>query len=224
MRATLALAVAWLGLAAVPALAQMPDGYGQAFVDGFARVCLPERLSFAGTKMLAETQGWEAVADTAQAELSTMLGITDGLANNPQAPILFEHQSFRGVIADREVYLVVSRTRSVPFDGSASMADIGCYLYDFDADAAIAPEPVTDLLGTGVAQSYSDYTITAYLWGPPPALPRTGDTYLGFIPEGSVNEAMGGFSGLVLRFTTSEPDGFVPLPEPPTSVEPPVRI
>jgi hypothetical protein len=38
-------------------------------------------------------------------------------------------------------------------------------------------------------------------------MPRTLDTHLTFIPAGSPHVAEAGFDGVVLKFTTSAPDG-----------------
>jgi len=47
--------------------------------------------------------------------------------------------------------------------------------------------------------------INGWIWGPPCPMPRTGDTYLTFIPEVSQYKDQTGFTGLVLKFDTSEP-------------------
>ena len=44
-------------------------------------------------------------------------------------------------------------------------------------------------------------------------MPRTGDTYLSYIADGSSYVADTGFSGLVLKFETSEPDPGEVVPE-----------
>ena len=94
------------------------------------------------------------------------------------------------------------------------MDTAGCYLYDFAATEPIDPEPLTRLLGRPMGYTTDggdpDYAVdptelVSMVWGPSPALPRTGDTYLTFIPEGSPHAARIGFTGLMLKFSTSLP-------------------
>ena len=66
--------------------------------------------------------------------------------------------------------------------------------------------PVTALIGKPIAASHSDQSMVAYSWGPPCAMPMTLDTYLTWVPDGSEHAVQVGFSGLVLKFETSEPD------------------
>lgn len=48
--------------------------------------------------------------------------------------------------------------------------------------------------------------LVSTVWGPPPGLPRTLDTYLTFIPKSSPHAAQVGFTGIVLKFSTLLPD------------------
>lgn len=183
------------------------SGYSQAFTDAFAAACVPERLSYDGTRRTAEAEGWSAVPVTDHPELDALLQQSVKIAADPEFPLDFKYQPYRRDIAGAPHYLVVSRADAGEIEGvEGRLIEIGCYLYNFDATVAPDPAPVTALIGKPVAHSQSDATLTAYLWGPPCPMPRTGDTYLTFIPEGSTFQVQTGFSGTVLRFSTSEPE------------------
>jgi hypothetical protein len=193
------------GAAGTPALAQTPT-YDQAFVDAFAAACVPGRLSYEGTAKTALAAGWTEVGRDANPELDTMMGISEEAAADPETKGTFAYRLFSKPIKDVPHYLVVSRATFEMVGEDKPWAFIGCYLYNFDAAAIIDPAPVTALIGNPVAHSNMDMHISGYVWGPPPAMPRTGDTYLTFIPEVSQYKDQAGFSGLVLKFSTSEPD------------------
>lgn len=213
------LRAAFAGLAAacaaVPAMAA-PAPYDIEFVSQFAEVCVPQRLSYPGTLETAKAAGWVPVARTANAELDAMMTISETAAADPELQATFEYELLGKSFADAEHFLVVSRSSFV-IDPEADPVDpwilIGCYLYNLDATAPIDPEPVTALIGNPISNSISDATLTAYLWGPPCPMPRTGDTYLTFVPESSPQAQAAGFSGLVLKFSTSEPDPGEVVPE-----------
>lgn len=193
-------------LAATPALA-VPTAYDIAFVSEFAEACVPQRLSYEGTQQQALAQGWQAVERTAHAELDSMMAISEAAANDPELfAASFAYQIYSKPIEGQPHFLVVSRAGAAIEEGDAPWILIGCYLYNFDAAAPIDPEPVTALIGKPISNSAVDMHINSWLWGPPCPMPRTGDTYLTFIPEVSQYKAQTGFSGLVLKFSTAEPD------------------
>ena len=66
---------------------------------------------------------------------------------------------------------------------------------------------MSELIGNPIARTIEDKGLVQYTWGPNvEALPRTLDTNLSFIADDSPHKATTGFSGLVLKFETSEPD------------------
>src|SRR5690606_40801880 len=92
---------------------------------------------------------------------------------------------------------------------------VGCHLYDFASTEPINSDAVTRLLGQPIAYTtdggdpfyaVDPAVLVTTVWGPSPPLPRTLDTYLTFIPQGSEVAAQTGFTGLVLKFSTSLPD------------------
>ncbi|HWV57530.1 MAG TPA: hypothetical protein VNZ57_08775 [Longimicrobiales bacterium] len=199
-----------LALIAAPLHGQAPDA--EAFVAAFGEVCIPERLSPEGTLALAERTGWirleagdDEVIDRlfalSRAEIES--DIVDGLITE------FAATGFRREIEGRTLHLAVSLVRSQYIDL------LGCALYDFAATAPIDSSPVSRLLETERAYatdgSNPDYAVdpailVGTVWGPPPGLPRTWDTYLSFVPPDSPLTAQVGVSGLMLKFETSLPD------------------
>jgi hypothetical protein len=201
--------------AAVPAMAA-PAPYDIEFVSQFAEACVPQRLSYPGTLETARQAGWTDVERSANPELDAMMAISEAAALDPELQATFQYQILAKSFADTEHFLVVSRSSFV-IDPEEDPVDpwilIGCYIYNLDATAPIDPEPVTALIGKPISNSISDETLTAHVWGPPCPMPRTGDTYLTFVPEGSPQAEATGFSGLVLKFSTSEPDPGEVVPE-----------
>jgi len=199
------------GFAVTPARAEAPDA--NLFAASFGEVCIPERLSYQGTLDLAEQLGWEPVAPGQDAEIDNFLDHARILLEEEAGEDDFTFESdiavFLRDVGGRRTLLVVDFFLSEYIDLT------GCYLYDFAATEAIDAAPVTELLGLPI--SYTTHggdpvyaadpaLLVTTVWGPPPALPRTLDTYLTFIPEGSPAAEQTGFTGLVLKFSTSLPE------------------
>lgn len=192
-------------LGAAPALAA-PSAYDLAFVSEFAEACVPQRLSYPGTQETALARGWTEVERTAHPELDAMMAISEAAAEDPELfDASFEYRIFAKPIEGETHYLLVSRASAAIEAGGDPWINIGCYLYNFEALAPIDPEPVSALTGQPIANSQIDMHINGWIWGPPCPMPRTGDTYLTFIPEVSQYKDQTGFTGLVLKFDTSEP-------------------
>jgi len=212
MRAAVALAS--LSLLPVAPVAAAPAAYDIAFVAEFEKACVPQRLSYPGTVETAKAAGWREVERTAHPELDALMGKSEEAAKDPELKPTFAYTLLGKPFSGTEHYLVVSRSSFViDGDDDDPWVLIGCYLYNLDATAPIDPEPVTALIGKPIANSHADATLTAHLWGPPCPMPRTGDTYLTYMPEGSPHAEQAGFAGLVLKFSTSEPDPGEEVPE-----------
>ncbi len=197
-----------------PAPASAGD-YDIDFVTAFAEACVPQRLSYQGTVDTARAEGWRDVEGTAHPELDALMAKSEEAANDPELKPSFAYTLLSRTIHGTDHYLVVSRASFVldpDEDPPNPWVYIGCYLYNLDATAPVDPAPVTALIRNPIANSHADDTLTAHVWGPPCPMPRTGDTYLTFIPEGSPH-AEAGFTGVVLKFETSEPDPGETVPE-----------
>jgi len=202
-----ALAGLMVASAAMPAVAA-PSQYDLDFVSAFAEACVPQRLSYQGTLDTALANGWSKVERTAHSELDAMMTVSERVASDPELKASFVYELFAKPIGGGGHHLVVSRMSADT--GTADEPSIwnmvGCYLYNLDATGPIDPEPVTALIGKPIANSINEDDIVGYLWGPPCPMPRTADTYLTYVGAGSSQAAVSGFTGLVLKFSTSEPD------------------
>ena len=202
-----ALAGLMVACAAMPAAAA-PSQYDLDFVSAFADACVPQRMSYDGTRETALAEGWARVERSAHPELDAMMAKSEAAAVDPELQMTFDYVLFSKAIQGQAHYLVVSRSSAIigePDDPLNPWVYIGCYLYNLDATGPIDPEPVTALIGNPIANSINEDDIVGYLWGPPCPMPRTGDTYLTFVGAGSSQVDVGGFTGLVLKFDTSEP-------------------
>ena len=188
---------------ACAARGETPDASG--FVTAFAQACIPQRLSYDGTLAHAESLGWTAVGESDHPELEELTATADHetriMARDDPDTRLKRSQFVRDVDG-RPHYLIVTRVEMPDV-----ITLIGCYLYDFEATAPIDPDAVTDLLGIPPGRTVEDNGFLQHTWGPNYEVrPRTLDTNLSFIAEDSPHVAATGFSGLVLKFETSEPE------------------
>ncbi len=207
MRAGAVAATAAVALLLSGSAALAVPAYDIAFVSEFADACVPGRLGYQSTLDAAAAAGWVAVEPGVNAEFAALMARSETEAtSDPELPTEFVYTAFAKTIEAMQHHLVVSRSAITVTEGEDPWVFIGCYLYNFDAAAAIDPEPVSALIGNPIAHSQVDMHITSYVWGPPCPMPRTGDTYMTFIPEVSQYKEQTGFSGLVLKFSTSEPD------------------
>jgi len=177
--------------------------FSAAFVDAFKSTCIPQRLSYQGTVDHAKSDGWAAFDVTAHPEFDAVMKLSaKGLeeAKAEGLEVAFQYEAFSKTVSDRPLHLIVSLGKTEYLD------EIGCYLYDFAAEQAIVANDVSGALGVKPAQSMETAELSGHVWGPPPSMPRTLDTYLTYIPKGSPNVSQAGFDGVVLKFTTSAPD------------------
>ena len=183
--------------AASPAVAEAD--WSTSFVETFQSACVPERTSYERTLSHVRGEGWSAFDVSEHAEFSAMMEIVEEAveADGEDMDMTFESETLARHVEGRPLHLVVSLVESEYLD------TVGCYLYDFDADAPIQTSVVSNLLGVKPAQMHRDETIESAVWGPPPSMPGTLDTYLTYIPPGSAVAKLTGFDGVVLKFTTS---------------------
>ncbi len=192
------------GLFVVGVLPAAANPFSAAFVETFRETCVPERLSYEGTVGHARALGWAAVEPSSHPEFAKVMehsakGLEEAKADGLE--LSFRQVSLVRTVESRDLHLIVS------FTGSEYLDQIGCYLYDFDAAEPVDPAAVGRMLGIAApAQSMETAEITSHVWGPPPSMPRTLDTYLTYIPAGSPHVEQTGFDGVVLKFSTSAPD------------------
>lgn len=179
------------------------NGFSAAFVDAFKSACIPQRLSYQGTLDHAKSGGWATFNVASHPEFDAVMKLSaKGLeeAKAEGIAVGFQYEAFAKTVSDRPLHLIVSLAES------QYLNEIGCYIYDFGAEQAIVANDVSGALGIKPAQSIETSELSGHVWGPPPSMPRTLDTYLTYIPKGSPNVQQAGFDGVVLKFTTSAPD------------------
>jgi len=187
-----------------PSLAA-PSVADVAFVKAFEEACVPGRLGYQSTRDAAESAGWRPVERDVHPELSALLAASDEAARDPDLESTYEMAVYGRDIGGQPHYLVVSRTSAVITEGEAPFVQIGCYLYNLDATTPVSPEPVSALIGNPISRTDEANGAIAHVWGPGCTMPRTFDTYLSFVAEGSELAASVPFTGVALNFTTSEP-------------------
>lgn len=199
-------------LCLTPAQAETTDR--EAFVAAFGEVCIPERLSYKRTLVLAEKLGWSPVIVGDNADYDRFIAhaadmLAEETAEDPDFMEGTDSAWFTREIGGRPYLLAVSYLLTEYLD------TVGCHLYDFASTEPINSDAVTRLLGQPIAYTtdggdpfyaVDPAELVSTVWGPPPSLPRTLDTYSTFIPEGSPHAARVRFTGIVLRFSTSLPD------------------
>lgn len=213
-RSLTALPVALLFAAFLCGSAQAKTPDSEGFVAIFGEVCIPERLNYKGTVVLAENLGWQPVITGENADYDRFIThaadlLAEEIAEDPDFIEGTDSAWFTRETGGRSHLLAVSYLLTEYLD------TVGCHLYDFAATEPIDPEPLTRLLGQPIAYTtdgsdpfyaVDPAELVSTVWGPPPGLPRTLDTYSTFIPEGSLYAARVGFTGAVLKFSTSLPD------------------
>jgi hypothetical protein len=205
------------GSSALPALAA-PSAYDWAFVSAFEAACVPGRLSYEASLAAAAAAGWVATGADSHPELAAIMAMAEQEALDPElTDARFDHAIYAKDIEGVAHHLVVSRASMVigePDDPLNPWVFVGCHLYNLDATQPVDPVPVTALIGNPISRTEEQEGALSHVWGPPCPMPRTGDTYLSFVAEGSPATRLVPFTGTALNFSTSElPEG-EPVPDP----------
>ena len=201
MRIAPRLAAVLVAIVAASAAAQAHEPDSEKFVTAFRQACVPERLSYSGTREHLASIGWKEVEQGVDENLSKLLQKADkAVLEESEKDWTYERTAFGGFIDGNPHFVVVTRVHA---PGIITL--IGCYLYDFGATAPVDPGHVSDFLGIPPAETIEEKGMTGYTWGPSPKLPRTLDTNLFFITKGSPMRDASGFAGVLLKFETSEP-------------------
>lgn len=188
--------------------------YDQAFVDAFAEACVPGRLTYDTTYAVALAAGWTLVERSDHPELAAVMQKSDEmLASDPDFEMDIVGALFARDVAGSRHHLSVTQSTFVIEEGDDPWVMVGCHLYNFDATQPLDPAPVTTLIGNPIARSVEQDGLVNHLWGPPCPMPRTGDTYLSFVTEGTPAFDLVAFSGIALNFSTSTPDPGEEVPE-----------
>lgn len=215
MRRSAAMAGSVLTVCAMPALAlDSPASADQSFVDAFAAACVPGRLAYETSRETALGEGWMIVERDDHPELASVMQRADEIfAAETDLDSEIEGTLFARDVNGTRHHLSVTRSSFIFEEGDTPWVTVGCHLYNFDATAPLDPAPVTALIGNPISRSHDQDGMVGHVWGPPCPMPRTGDTYLGYVAEGSPTAEFTGFSGVSLNFSTSTPDPGEVVPE-----------
>jgi len=201
---TFAAAAALLPVSLTPASAHAPDG--AAFMAAFRAACVPQRLSYDGMRDLAGSLGWRPAVPGTSEELSAVFAIADeALAKEGGKDWSFDRSAYDRILAGKLHHLVVTRIHA---PGVTTVTS--CALYDLGASEAIDPAPVAALVGAPETRYFVNDGLHAHSWGEAPAMPGTFQTVLTFVAEDSPHVDLTGFSGLVLKIDSTDPDAAVP--------------
>ncbi|MFZ2103674.1 MAG: hypothetical protein WAU86_24245, partial [Oricola sp.] len=197
---TIALAALLLPAPLAPASAHTPDGVG--FVTAFRDVCLPERLSYEGMVALAGSLGWQPVVPGSNDELQAVFELADdAIAREEGSDLKMARTALERIVGGKLHHLLLSRISAPEITPVMS-----CSLYDLGATEQIDPQLVADLVGAPEIRHFVNNGLDAHSWGDTPAMPGTFQTVLTFVAEDSPHTKLTGFSGLVLKIDSSEPD------------------
>ena len=173
----------------------------EVFVETFWTLAVPRRLSYDGTRAWLAEQGWRDVTDDPPPDLARLLAkVREMVETDARDHTDFKLTAFAGDAEGRPMFFIVTRVHKPEV-----ITLVGSGLYDFNATGIIDPFLVVDKLGVPMARSLELDGLVGHVWGPSPDLPRTLDTYLTFVAPGSAAAEQTGFSGLMLKFATSEP-------------------
>ncbi|HZY67215.1 MAG TPA: hypothetical protein VFE52_01425 [Devosia sp.] len=208
-----ALAVGLLALAA-PGGALAQTAYDQGFANAFGDACIPGRLTYETTLAAAAESGWQpAERDDHPELLSVMARADEEMGADDELGTEYAVSLFGRNIEGTRHHLTVTYLSSVVGEGEPSFAQVGCNLYNFDAEEPVDPAPVSALLQTAISHSIDREGLFGYVWGPPCPMPRTFDTYLSYLAADTPAALATGFSGVTLNFSTSSPAPGEVVPE-----------
>lgn len=193
------LAAALVPAFLTPAAAHQPDG--AAFVAAFREACLPQRLSYEGMARLAGSLGWRPAVPGSSDELDNVYRLADDAIAKAGRDVKMSRSAFDRIIGGKLHHLLVSRITAPEVAPVMS-----CSLYDFGATAGIDPGLIAALVGAPENHHFTYDGLDGHGWGDWAEMPGTFQTVLTFVAEDSPYTEVTGFSGLVLKIDSSEPD------------------
>ncbi|MBN9021067.1 MAG: hypothetical protein J0H08_03040 [Rhizobiales bacterium] len=175
------------------------------FLATFTTACLEGYRSPEARQAAIAAAGWKPIADDASPMLARMLAIS--------RQSLVDAEREDGYTGSADVYgrrdggespYLVTTTLNIPDDGEGAIDLLGCYLYDFDADAPLDPGLVSTRFDEVPAEiEDQEGVIVSHAWQIE-SLPGVWELRSTFIPAGSPGVDVTGFSGRVLILTSEE--------------------
>jgi len=196
MRGGLA-AMAVGALLLVPAAGAAASAPVDARLEAFKQACLPSHREPAARAAVVRAAGWAPAPDSDHPMLAEVMALSRQKEREVQAEgIRTEASVWRRGEAEHPLYLVLTTTWSAP------IALTGCYLFDFGAEAAIAPEAVSDWLAEAPAQTVNQAGMTAQIWNVE-SIDGVWDLQNSQIAAGSQAAMIVGYSGASIKLTST---------------------
>ena len=184
---------------AVPARATTPDLRFEAFLAA----CLDGHRDPAVRSAAIAAAGFEPVADDAHPMLANLMTVS-----RKEMAAAKEEDGFTGTAAtfrksaDGSDFYLVTTELNMPETSDWKIDLLGCYLYDFAAEAPLEPAAVTAHFDEAPAEAVGEDGLTGQTWNVE-AIEGVWDVRNTFIAKGSPAAAKTGFSGLLLKITST---------------------
>ena len=194
-----ALAAALL-LAAGPAMASAPPDFR---FETFRAVCLDGFRDTEARARAVAGAGFEAVADDAHPMLATFMKVSRDAIEEAKAEDGFTGTAaaFRKTVEGRDLY-VVTTTLDMPPEAEWKIDFLGCYLYDFAAEAPLDPAQFTTHFDEAPAETYDEAGLVGQKWNVE-KLDGVWDVSTAYFTKDGPAATAAGFSGLVIKITST---------------------
>ncbi len=163
-------------------------------VATFQRVCIDAREGFAVGEATALRAGWIAVSERSRPELVRIFEFAR-TADTAETPI-----SRLQAYANRQLEGVAVVLSEMTIQGRLIN---GCYVYDFAATEALAPEVFIQIVGSQPTEAHNrPGLVVMQKWVAPATLEGVATLRAGYVPQGSEAGEQVGIVGLALAITS----------------------
>src|SRR5690606_16360006 len=145
--------------------------------------------------------GFEAVPDDGHPMLAAIMKVSrDAIAQSKvEDGFTGTAAAFRRAAEGRDLY-VVTTTLDMPADAEWKIDFLGCYLYDFAAEAPLDPAILTAHFDEAPVESYDQDGLAGQKWNVE-KLDGVWDVSTGYFRKDGPAASAAGFSGLVIKIT-----------------------
>lgn len=169
-------------------------------IEAFRSGCLPHTRDIVRAAEALAMDGWTQAPDDDHPELAASMAMVRAETENPEFEMELSYSIWRREVAERTLYIVLSRVDTVvgqteDVDGDGTIQDwekadeftlLGCGLWDFDATTPIDPALVNAWLEREPVQVIDQPgIISGGTWNVFGLIPGTGEIHVGHLPEGT---------------------------------------
>lgn len=188
-----ALAAGMLLLVPVTGQGAVPD----ARLEVFKQACLPQHRQPEARPEVVRAAGFVAAPDKDHPMLAEVMAISRQKEGELRADgVRTETSVWRRDGGDHPLYLVLTTAWAEP------IALSGCYLFDFGAEAGIAPEAVSAWLAERPAQTIDQSGMTAQIWNVE-TIDGVWDLQNSQVSAGSRAAMIVGYDGASIKLTST---------------------